>query len=296
MKELSRREALHTLGIAGLLGIASCGGIKPPDTGGGTTSTAPKQPTTTTRPPTNPGWRTVFFDGFNGSSLDTAIWGYDHPLFNYGDQGGQTIDNVWLPKNVSVHDGALYLEAIKEDFDTRQISSTSTPRIAHYTSGGVTSHLPLWFPKQRIEFGVATELNFRPVPWTSAPQSGDDSEMDFEFFSVTDNCHIGQIWDYTPVMQEMREMPVHLMPDPRQLQRYACYRRPDGVNIWTINDVEVFRANNKMSQNGQRIRLQHNVGGRWDGGYKSETGSGGSLDPATHATMQVRWVVVTEPI
>jgi hypothetical protein len=50
-----------------------------------------------------------------------------------------------------------------------------------------------------------------------------------------------------------------------------------------------------MSQNPQRIRLAHCVGGMWDGGYRSNEGSGGSLDPATYAVSQVRWVEITEP-
>jgi hypothetical protein len=85
------------------------------------------------------------------------------------------------------------------------------------------------------------------------------------------------------------------MPNPRVLQQYACHRRADGTNIYTINDVEVYRQQNRMSSNPQRIRLTHCVGGRWDGGYLSETGSGGSLDPATRAVAQVRWVEVARP-
>jgi hypothetical protein len=184
---------------------------------------------------------------------------------------------------------------VKADWDTRQVSSSSTPRIAHYQGAQISTREPLWYPGQRVEFGVATDLNFRPAFWTSAPQDGDDSEMDFEFFSVTDTCHIGQIWDYTPTQQQQLELHQAQMPNPRVLQTYACYRRADGTNIYTINDVEVFRQQNRMSSNPQRIRLTHCVGGRWDGGYLSETGSGGTLDPATHAVAQVRWVEVTRP-
>jgi hypothetical protein len=73
-------------------------------TGGGAGTTAG---TTTAggTPPSAPGWKTDFFDGFSGSSLNTGKWGV------YNGKPSNASVSTWSSSMVSVSGGALHLRS-----------------------------------------------------------------------------------------------------------------------------------------------------------------------------------------
>ena len=90
--------------------------------------------TTVTLPP--PGYKLVWSDEFNNTTLDTNKWGF------------RTDSKMWStqkPENVSVHDGKLILAVKKED-----------ARDKHYTGAGVIS-------KQAFKYGYY-ESRFKVPP------------------------------------------------------------------------------------------------------------------------------------
>ena len=149
-----------------------------------------------------------------------------------------------------MHDGALHLEVVKQDWDTRQVSATATPQIAHYQGVQVDSREPILAPGQRVLFGVATDLNFRPAFWTSAPQAGDDGELDFEFFSNNDSLTYTQIWDYSPFTQHQLNVPTP--PNPANVHEYGIIAASTASSSGPSTASQQFRSPQRMSNNPHR--------------------------------------------
>lgn len=91
-------------------------------------------PTVASGSPAAPG--TVFFDDFDGSSLDPAKWIVFDRL---SDQANDEVNCV-IPQNVRVADGLLEIDSRHEDRSCGD--SLESPRLMHYTSGQVQQATP----------------------------------------------------------------------------------------------------------------------------------------------------------
>ena len=71
----------------------------------------------TTTPPT--GYKMVWSDEFNGTSLDTKVWNIEEN----GNGGGNQELQYYRKENVAVKDGNLVLTARRESYNNKQFTS-----------------------------------------------------------------------------------------------------------------------------------------------------------------------------
>ncbi len=96
--------------------------------------------------PSASGWTLQWSDEFNGSSLDTSVWGYD---VGRGDNGWGNAESQYYTSrtsNVAVTDGNLKITAKKESYNG-----------ASYTSGRINSKNRKAFTYGKMEAKIKVE-------------------------------------------------------------------------------------------------------------------------------------------
>jgi beta-glucanase (GH16 family) len=142
-------------------------------------------PTAALADPPGSGWKQVFSDDFNGSSLDTSKWS---PCFYWADSSGCTNggagDLQWFsPDDVLVGNGMVRLRAQKRSMNGH-----------NYTSGMIASHDKFSFQYGYAEFRakVPKGNGFWPTFWLLAQDKSWPPEIDVAEFigSNTNNAHL----------------------------------------------------------------------------------------------------------
>ena len=138
---------------------------------------------TTPTDPTPPGWRTVWSDEFDGTTLDHSKWDVEDRS-TYGDGNNELACLMDRPENVLVHDGVLSLRARREAPALK--CGSNDPRFPGgrpYSSGHLTTKTTASFTYGRFELRArlptqaGTSQGLWPAFWMR-PVSGGIGELD----------------------------------------------------------------------------------------------------------------------
>ena len=88
-------------------------------------------------------WKLVFEDNFDGTTLDTSLWYNTQP---WGQFHPDTFPIIFLPENVSVHDGHLWL-ILKKDGNRHYVPNLGDSFTYPYSAGMIWS-------KKRFKYGI----------------------------------------------------------------------------------------------------------------------------------------------
>jgi beta-glucanase (GH16 family) len=248
---------------------------KPPAT---TSAPAPRPTATTTSaappPPAEPaGWKMVFSDEFNGSSIDRSKWNLRNE--------GRDIDlgcNTSSPKNQFVGDGNLTIRALRE-------TATCSSQTRQYTQGYLDTIGKHSWTYGRFEMRAkspnapGTSKGLWPAFWLR-PDDGGNGEIDVTELPGGDGWYTKStaaiFYDYSPVKQDTRlALPGGGHPgdgfhtyttewDANSLKWYI-----DGKLVWT-RDKSTTPWYDKAFHKPYNIRLNFQVGG-WLGNPDAAT-------------------------
>ncbi len=247
----------------------------PPTSKPPATTTAPAPPATTTAPPAAPaGWKLVFGDEFNGSTIDRTKW-------NLRNNEGRDIDlgcNTNSSKNQFVSDGNLTIRALRE---TAKCSSQTR----QFTQGYLDTIGKHSWTYGRFEMRAkspnkpGTSKGLWPAFWLR-PEDGGNGEIDVTELPGGDGWYTKStaaiFYDYSPVKQDTRiALPGGGHPgdgfhtyttewDANSLKWYI-----DGKLVWT-RDKTTTSWYDKVFHKPYNIRLNFQVGG-WLGNPDAST-------------------------
>ncbi len=247
----------------------------PPTSKPPATTTAPAPPATTTAPPAAPaGWKLVFGDEFNGSTIDRTKW-------NLRNNEGRDIDlgcNTNSSKNQFVSDGNLTIRALRE---TAKCSSQTR----QFTQGYLDTIGKHSWTYGRFEMRAkspnkpGTSKGLWPAFWLR-PEDGGNGEIDVtelpggrDWYSKSTAAIF---YDYTPVKQDTR---IALPGGGHPADGFHTYTTEwdassirwyiDGKLVWT-RDKGTTSWYDKAFHKPYNLRLNFQVGG-WLGNPDSKT-------------------------
>jgi|GEM_PF-2202132 beta-glucanase (GH16 family) len=222
-------------------------------------------PTATPLPIQAPaGWKLVWHDEFDGSSVDTSKW-------NVVDSapGGYYIDSLhdglqaWTPKAVSVQGGVLRFTSTQQRVDGR-----------NYASGALTTQNKFSFLYGRVDVRVRLPKGdgFWPAIWTLPVHNTDVGIASYE----TD---ILELLGQDPTTAYVAQ---HSVGYPRS---YCTYTGPDfsaafhtftmewspGKIVWLVDGVQHCLITVGVSNVSEYLLLNTYVGGSWPGPPDSTT-------------------------
>ncbi len=245
-------------------------------------------------------YKLVFYDEFEGNSLDTNLW---YSYYPYGKNGSDACSfcrthstaerpegQVYMDKNVRVHEGVLYLDIIEEPGSWYEWRTK-------YTSGMIHSKQKFRsYSKYEIRCKIPSGLGFWPAFWAF----GWTTEIDvFEFgtqnpdeFLVSvhewDNAHIyWNQWvvagidlskDFHVYAVEYDRYFVRFLLDGKEVALMPLYYSPDGTPVTScVLDPGVYKINPEFPRYGYPLQVIANVAV----GYNDENGK--RLTPFTAA-------------
>lgn len=103
------------------------------------------------------GWKMIFNDEFDGTSLDTSKWSYDEGFLldendiNTAGWGNQELE-YYTRDNVSVKDGTLNINMKKQSKEFTQKNDSSKKATAQYSSGKITTKDKFSVKYGRVDF------------------------------------------------------------------------------------------------------------------------------------------------
>ena len=103
------------------------------------------------------GWKMIFTDEFDGTSLDTSKWSYDEGFLldendiNTAGWGNQELE-YYTRDNVSVKDGTLNINMKKQSKEFTQKNDSSKKATAQYSSGKITTKDKFSVKYGRVDF------------------------------------------------------------------------------------------------------------------------------------------------
>jgi beta-glucanase (GH16 family) len=238
-----------------------------------TASSAPS-PTPTPAPPAPAGWRLVWSDNFDGTSLDTKKW--------------RARDNTWLdydeacitnrPENVQVSGGHLVLRARRENYRCGSQNRSYTD--AYLDTIGLAK-----FTYGRFEIRAQSPGNqsgstgLWPAFWLR-PDDGGNGEIDVVELpggSAYYKASTASIFrDYTPVKQDYR----YAFPTGHPGDGFHTYTTEWDKNYlkWYVDGVLVYQRNTSTTpwfaevfRKPYHLRLNYQVGGKFPGSPNATT-------------------------
>lgn len=118
------------------------------------------------------GWKMIFNDEFDGTSLDTSKWSYDEGFLldendiNTAGWGNQELE-YYTRDNVSVKDGTLNINMKKQSKEFTQKNDSSKKATAQYSSGKITTKDKFSVKYGRVDFRakMPTGTGVWPAMW-----------------------------------------------------------------------------------------------------------------------------------
>lgn len=234
-------------------------------------------------------WQKVFYDEFNGTSLDTSKWS---PCYPWGCETDINEEmQAYMPSQVSVSDGALHLTAEKCQSTSQcgghQYKSGSVSSVKSYNSSAAPNHYFTYgYFEARVD--IPTGKGFWPAFWLLPPCSPAEIDI-FEFLghqpfvnlnyhraasnicSAYDGFQMGP-YEYPPAGQRNGV-------DYREgWNTFAVLWRSNQI-IWYVNGVEATRfpkpgdghSSADVYKDKMAILLNLAVGGSWPGPPNAQT-------------------------
>ena len=233
-------------------------------------------------------WELVFYDEFDGTSLNTNVWSYQEGTgAEYGLNGwGNNEEQYYTSENVSVGDGTLTIEAKNESRDGKSYTSGRIRSLAEDNEG-----FSITYGKVEAKIKMPTGDGIWPAFWM-LPSTDDygtwasSGEIDImEARGRLENQVLGTIHYGSTWPDNKSSGTTYTLPDDGTITDYHVYALEWDVDtmIWYVDGIEIYRTSSWYAKNANtsydypapfdkpfHILFNMAVGGTFDGNRRPD--------------------------